>query len=83
MERPFREVHELYRILFLRAQAEKEADEKRKAEEEKRAREERKNGNKKPQYNRQPTDLSIPSPSPMQAEALEDAFEELAEGGGF
>lgn len=75
MDRPFREVHELYKILYQRAEAQqKEAEErekKEKEEEEKR----RKNGPKR----QQPTDATsaIPTPSPLEMEALEEMFEDI------
>lgn len=68
IDRPFYEVHELYRIVFLKAEEEKKAEEQREKEEAK------SNGNKRGRP-------AIPNPSKIQTEALEDALEDLAEGG--
>ena len=90
MDRPFRELHELYKILFERAEAQKTAEEERRAQEEKDAAEKEKaevaRGAKLPQIRRAPPPDAVTSPnnltpSPLEAEALEEAFEELAEGG--
>ena len=69
----------------------KDEEEKKKQEEEekKKNKSEQSRGKKPPQLNRMPPadalrvqpDNSIPTPSPLEAEALEDALEELAEGG--
>ena len=86
MDRPFREIHELYKILYERAQAQQEAEEARKKKEEEEARNQaQKRGPSgfSPSYNRQPPTDAIPNsstitePSPFEAEALEDALEEL------
>lgn len=87
MDRPFRELHEYYKIFLQRAEAQKKADEEaqKKAAEEERKKSKRSFSNHPPQYNRQslPTDANndssttIPEPSPMQAEFLEEALEEL------
>ena len=87
MDRPFRELHELYKILYERAEAQQAAE---KARQEKEAEKERKQRNsevtrgiKPPQYVRElPTDAltnesTIPQPSPLEIEALEDALEEI------
>lgn len=85
MDRPFRELHELYKILFERAEAMRKKDEQERKEKEEKERRERAM-NKQP-YRPQPPDVnrtpneSIPTPSPLEAEALEDALEELTEGG--
>ena len=87
MDRPFREVHELYKILYERAQAQQKAEEERKQKEEEEARKQaqQKRGPSgfSPSYNRQPPTDAIPNistitePSPFEAEALEDALEEF------
>ena len=85
MDRPFRELHEYYKIFLQRAEAQQKADEeaRKKAEEEERRKNNKPFSNLPPQYNRLPTDVNesssttIPGPSPMQAELLEEALEEL------
>lgn len=84
MDRPFREVHELYKILYERAEAQQAAE---KARQEKEAEEERKkrqaDKSKPPQFVRQPPSDAITSkstitePSPFELEALEDVLEEI------
>lgn len=79
MDRPFREIHELYKLLYERALAQQKAEEERKKEEEKKEREARSN----PQRRYPPTDVnnkstSMPAPSPLEMEMLEDAMEELS-----
>lgn len=77
-DRPFKELHELYRIVYLRAMAQAKIEEDRKAQEAKN------NKNKAPHRKLPPdaqTTNSFNAPSPMEAEALEDAFEEMMEGG--
>lgn len=92
MDRPFREIHELYKIVYERAEAQAAVEAARKAEEEeKRKNEERSNisrGAAKPQIHRQPPPdakiesyNSIPVPSPLAASEIEDAIEEMLEGG--
>lgn len=92
MDRPFRELHELYRILFLRAEAQakkdKEEAEKKEREQKEEEQKNRPKGISQPMYykpDRQLTDVKqqndLSAPSPLEAEALEDALEELAEGG--
>lgn len=92
MDRPFRELHELYKILYERAEAQKKADEERqkKEEEEERARQKLKaDENIAPyQIHREPppdaTKITPDDniiPSPYEVEALEEVFEEMAEGG--
>ena len=90
MNRPFRELHELYKILFERAEAQKKAEEERRKQEEKAAAEKEKaevaRGAKLPQIRRAPPPDAVTSPnslipSPLEAEALEEALEEMAEGG--
>ena len=83
MDRPFREVHELYKILYQRAEAQKAAEDKRKKEEEakKRAADSNRMMPMPPRPYRS-TDVSnnqevISQPSPLEAEALEEAFEDL------
>lgn len=87
MEAPFDYLHELYRIVYLRSEAQAK---KAKEEEEARQDEERKkkgmsSGIILPPGYRPPIDAKQnnqpPSVSPIEAEALEDALEELTEGG--
>ena len=86
MDRPFREVHELYKILYQRAEAQQEAEKARKEKEEEEARREReanrpKGINSYRLSDNKPSDASnnstMPEPSPFEMEALEDAFEEM------
>ena len=84
MDRPFNELHELYRIVYLRAEAQAKA-EKERQEKEEREKGQKKGGPPYQQINRQPPtdvnnmpDLNL---SPMAAEEMEDALEDLAEGG--
>lgn len=94
MDRPFRELHELYRILFLKAEAQakkdKEEEEKKKQDEEDERKNNRPKGISQPMYYKPKQDKQLAdvkqqndfsAPSPLEAEALEDALEELAEGG--
>lgn len=88
MDRPFKELHELYRIVFLRAEAQKKAEEEKQRQEEAEARRERQKSGLPPQINRLPTDVRRPEqpknnyiPSPLEADDLEEALEEMAEGG--
>ena len=70
MDRPFNEIHEIYRILYLRSEAQKKAEEEREKEEEKK--------NKKHPTQKSLTDVNaVPELSPLEAEAMEDALEEL------
>lgn len=74
MDRPFNEIHEIYRILYLRSEAQKKAEEEREKEE--REKEEKKN--KKHPTQKSLTDVNtVPELSPLEAEAMEDALEEL------
>lgn len=81
MDRPFREVHELYKILYERAEAQAAAEKKRKEEEEEKAKNERNKG--RSTYKPVSSDVSASTngiglqPSPMEAEALEEAFEDM------
>ena len=69
MDRPFNEIHEIYRILYLRSEAQKKAEEEREKEEKK---------NKKHPTQKSLTDVNtVPELSPLEAEAMEDALEEL------
>ena len=84
MDRPFNELHELYRIVYLRAEAQAKAEKERQEKEER----EKKYGKGGPQHSqlnrRPPTDVNQPpnlNISPMAAEEMEDALEDLAEGG--
>lgn len=93
MDRPFREIHELYRIVFLRAKEQEEKEKQRQQEEEKEKKEkeqsEIRRGLRPPQLKREPpsdavtvkNNKSLAPSSQLEAEALEDALEELAEGG--
>jgi len=93
MERPFRELHELYKIVLERAEAQAKAEEERKKqEEEERKAEERANRGGKPYIPTRPYNPSderqqtkpadkAPIAAPLEAEALEDAFEDMADGG--
>lgn len=77
MDRPFREVHELYKILYQRAEAQqKEAEERAKKEKEE---EEKKRQRQNGPNRQQPTDAvsTIPTPSPLEMEALEEMFEDM------
>ena len=84
MDRPFNELHELYRIVYLRAEAQAKAEQERQEKEEQ-EKKYGKNGSSYPQINRKPpTDVNRPpnlNLSPMAAEEMEDALEDLAEGG--
>ena len=75
MDRPFREVHELYKILYQRAEAQqKEAEEREKKEKEEEKKRQKGSPNKQ-----QLTDATstIPTPSPLEMEALEEMFEDM------
>lgn len=84
MDRPFNELHELYRIVYLRAEAQAKA-EKERQEKEEREKRNGKGGPPYPQINRQPpTDVNNTpnlNLSPLAVEEMEDALEDLAEGG--
>lgn len=78
MDRPFREVHELYKILYQRAEAQqKEAEEREKKEKEEEKKRQRQNGQNN--VRQQPPDAAstIPTPSPLEMEALEEMFEDM------
>ena len=84
MDRPFRELHELYKILYERAEAQQEAEKARKEkeaeEERKRQQANRPKGINSGPYSREPLSdapSTIPEPSPLELEALEDALEEM------
>jgi len=86
MDRPFREVHELYKILYQRAEAQQEAEKARKEKEEEEARKQReanrpKGINSYRLSDNKPSDATnnstMPEPSPLEMEALEEAFEEI------
>ena len=68
MDRPFNEIHEIYRILYLRSEAQKKIEEEREKNEKK---------------NKQPTPQTLtdvnnmPEPSPLEIEAMEDAFDDI------
>lgn len=82
MDRPFRELHEIYRIVYLKAEKQAQDEEKRKAKEaeEKKKEQERSRGSR-PMYQNRPTDVmptnQMDTLSPAQAEALEDALEDI------
>jgi hypothetical protein len=88
MDRPFGELHEIYRIVYLRAEAQAKADKER--QEKEKAQEEAKRKSKglhAPMRYRpnKPTDVkpqidSTYVPSALEAEAMEDMLEELADG---
>ena len=72
MDRPFNEIHEIYRILYLRSETQK------KIEEEREKKEQDNKNNKKQPTQRSLTDVkNIPDPSPLEIEALEDALDDL------
>ena len=88
MDRPFREVHELYKILYQRAEAQAAAEEAKKKEEAEKEKAKRNaevsRGARPPQIVRQPPsdaieikNSTVPEPSPLEVEALEDALEDL------
>lgn len=82
MDRPFREIHELYKILFERAEAQQAAEKARKekeAEEAKKRNEaNRPKGINSGQYmNDMLPDASTQQPSPLEIEALEEALEDI------
>ena len=92
MDLPFRDVHEYYRIVFLRSEAQRAAQKEREEMEEKERKEQERKERamgKAPQIRRAPppdavkikNKDAIPNPTPMEAEALNDAFEDLLEGG--
>ena len=68
MDRPFNEIHEIYRILYLRSETQKKIEEEREKNE--------KNKDKKPTQKKSLTDgNNIPEPSPLEIEAIEEAFD--------
>lgn len=84
MNCPFRELHELYRIVYLRNEAQAEAEKEREQKEkENKERQERARPYKERPLppNRPPSDAitkpSIPMPSPYIAGEIEDALEEM------
>lgn len=85
MDQPFRLLHESYKLAYEKAEAHAKAEQERqKKEEEERQAEAKKNHKKVPyQIQRQSSDVKIDNytPSPMDAEAFEEAMEEFAEGG--
>ena len=78
MDRPFREIHELYKILYDKAEVRVKEEKERKEQE--RQEEEMKRRGQMPRKPADDLNRSI-TPSPAEAAALEDVFEELAEGG--
>lgn len=92
MHCPFRELHELYKIVYDKAEAhakaEKEREEKERQQKEEEEREERRKKGLPPQLRREPppdakkiAKPSTPTPSPYEAEELEEMFEEMTGGG--
>lgn len=78
MDRPFRELHELYKILYQRAEAQQKAEEERAKEADESERTRKTNSSRDMPMKSLPSDAStIPTPSPLEAEALENALEEL------
>ena len=70
MDRPFNEIHEIYRILYLRSETQKKIEEEREKNENK--------NKQQPTQQKSLTDVNnIPEPSPLEIEAMEDAFEDL------
>lgn len=76
---PFNDIHSLYKIVFLRSEAQKE----RAKEEERKAKQQELNKNNTRYNTYKPTDevLKSPSLSNISEDDLEDAIEEMAEGG--
>lgn len=93
IECPFNEIHELYKIVYDKAEArakEEEEKAKREREEEERKKQSERTAKGMPQLikrNPVPTDGSnnkkSNSTSSFSSDDLEDAFEELIEGGAF
>ena len=96
MELPFRELHEYYRIVYLRAEAQAKAEKEREENERKQREEEERADRAKrglpPQLRREPPpdakiianpDKSMSMPSPYGADDLEEMLEEMAEGGAI
>ena len=90
IDAPFREVHELYRILIAKVEANKKAEEERKKKEEEEVKKQEqadiKSGKRNPMIRRgEPTDDTNKTaiPSPLESEELEEALEELVEGGAI
>ena len=75
MDRPFREVHELYKILYQRIEAQQKAEEEREKKEKEEEKKHLKQGG--PSARHQPTDEMNTMPTPSPLEALEDMFEEI------
>ena len=92
---PFREIHEIYRIVLLRAEAqakaEKEREETEKKQKEEQEAAERARKGLPPLLKKLPSDVKVEQQKKQQdkksqlpslnAEMLEDVFEELADGG--
>lgn len=81
MDRPFEELHELYRIVFLKHEAQMKAEEERKKKEE----EENKRQANPSSRNKKPlpkanTNEYHPS---IGSDSMEEALEELIEEGGY
>lgn len=69
IDRPFREIHELYRISINKAEARMEAEAAKKENDEKST------------DDKQTKTVQPSTPSIYEAEAIEDALEEMLEGG--
>lgn len=89
MDRPFAELHEIYRIVFLRQEAQIKAEEEKKKKEEADERARLQQTYRPPtglkqlpyQYNeRQQPNSYESAPSIIELDAMEDALEELSEG---
>ena len=86
MDRPFRELHELYKLLFQRAEAQAKAQKEKEEQErkEKLERDKYKHSKRRmlpPDAQGSSPNNVIQTPSPLEAEAFEDVLEEMAEGG--
>lgn len=80
MDRPFREIHELYKILYQRAEAQAAAEAKRREEEEKKAKEQERAKNSArvpPDAMRMPANNVGMQPSTLDVETLEEVLEDM------
>lgn len=85
MDRPFKELHEIYRIVYIKAEKQAQAEEERKAKEAEAKKKERERSMgphpRNPMYQNRPTDVmptnQMDTLSPAQAEALQDALEDI------
>ena len=95
MELPFRELHELYKIVYERAEARAKAEKERQEEEQRQKQkeedEERRRKGLPPQLRREPPPDAktivkpndMPISSPEEADELEEMLEEMTEGGAI